>query len=77
MSVEKIGKVTFSRCDRLGKGRFGCVFKGKYGKSLIDVAIKKIVKGETLMDSSQYIKVDGHPNLIKCFCLKKTDNEFK
>ena len=77
MSLEKIGKITFSRSERLGKGQFGCVFKGKYGKDLIDVAVKRLVKDETMVDSSLYCKAEGHTNIIKFFCLKKRDIEFK
>ena len=71
MSVEKIGKITFSRSERLGKGQFGwCVFKGKYGKDLIDVAVKRLVKDESMVDSSLHCKAEF-------FCLKKRDIEFK
>jgi len=61
----------------LGKGQFGCVFKGKYGKDLIDVAVKRLVKDETMVDSSPYCKAEGHANISKFLCLKKRDIEFK
>lgn len=75
MSVEKIGKTTFDREEKLGKGRFGCVFRGSYGKHR-EVAIKRIDKSLSQVDSASYRKAEGHSNIIRFFCSYNKDVEF-
>lgn len=77
MSIEKIGKLSLDREQRLGKGCFGTVFCGKYGKNKIDVAIKRLDKVDVLFDLSAYRKAEGHPNIIRYYCTKRKDVEFK
>jgi len=61
MTEEHIGKVTFCKDDLLGEGRFGAVFKGKYG-SLPEVAVKRVKKAKTRLDPKSLPKV-GVPAL--------------
>ena len=42
--IVKVGKLTFSRDDFLGKGGFGTVFRGKLERTIDDLAIKRIEK---------------------------------
>ena len=74
--MERIGKLNFSRLDLIGKGRYGWVFKGKYNKGMIDVAVKRVEKRESQVESLLLSKADSHPNIVRYFCTKENDVEF-
>ena len=73
--MEKIGKLSFSRSDFLGKGRYGSVFYGKL-EGTLDVAVKRVEKRFTQVESKSLLKADGHPNIARYFCTKENDPEF-
>ena len=73
--MEKIGKLSFSRGDFIGRGRYGTVFRGKLEGSL-NVAIKRLEKRFTQVESHSLLKADGHPNIIRYFSTEESDIEF-
>ena len=74
--MEKIGKLSFNRAQLLGAGRLGKIFVGKFKNSL-EVAIKRVEKGETEVDFTLYMKVNGHPNIIQYYGDSSKDVEFR
>ena len=74
--LERIGKLNFCRSDLIGKGRYGSVFKGRYDRYMVDVAVKRLDKYDSQVESDILWKASGHPNVIRYFCLKDIDVEF-
>ena len=72
MQVE-IDKLRFRRSDRLGTGKFGWVFRGKY-ENVVTVAIKRMEKQLTELDSRLYSIANGHPNIIHYFYTNEDDD---
>jgi len=70
---EEIDKITFRRSDRLGTGKFGWVFCGKY-EHVVTVAIKRMEKQLTKLDSRLYNIANGHPNIIHYFYSNEDDD---
>jgi len=62
--VTEIGQLSIFRDERLGSGRFGSVFPGKFKDIEEEIAVKKMKKKEVVIDFSLYRKVNGHPNVI-------------
>ena len=52
------------RDERLGSGRYGSVFPGKFLHFPKEVAIKKMEKTKVRVDSRLYVKLNGQPNVI-------------
>ena len=73
--LEKIGKLSFCRADLVGKGRYSWVFRGKYD-NMVEVAVKRLEKRESQVESHLFRKADGHHNIIRYFCTKENDIEF-
>lgn len=73
--MEKIGKVSFSRSDFLGRGRFGSVFRGKLNNTL-DIAVKRVEKRLVHIEADTFFRADGHANIIRHYCTKDKDVEF-
>ena len=76
LTMEKIGKLTFSRADLIGSGKYGSVFRGTY-LNAVDVAIKRLDKSHTKIDSTLYLKAHEHQNIIQYFCVNNKDVEFR
>lgn len=76
--LETIGQLSFSRVDCLGSGRFGKVFTGKLTSDdgVIDVAIKRMKKEKTRLESILLLKANGHPNVINYYVTDESDVEF-
>ena len=74
-SVEAIGELSIFRSESLGSGRFGTVFAGQFANR-VDVAIKRMEKSQTKVDSNLYLKANGLPNLIEYYAINSTDIEF-
>ena len=72
MEVE-IDKLRFSRSDRLGTGKFGCVFRGKFA-NVVTVAIKRMKKQLTELDSIIYNIVSHHSNIINYYYTNEDDD---
>jgi hypothetical protein len=74
--MERIGKLSFRRADSIGLGKQHCeVFHGKFENTLA-VAIKRMQKKRTKVDSTFYLNTNGHPNIIQYFCTEDDDIEF-
>jgi hypothetical protein len=73
--MEKIGKLCFNREDFLGRGRYGTVFRGTL-EGVLNVAIKRVEKRFTQVESHFLLKADGHPNVIRYFSTEESDIEF-
>jgi len=65
--VEKVGRLTIFRAERLGTGRFGSVFPGKIKGFVEEVAIKLMEKKKFQIDSNLYVQVNQNPNLIRYY----------
>ena len=75
--MEKVGQLSILLAERLGTGRFGSVFQGKFTNVAEEVAIKKMEKKKVQVDSSFYIKANGYPNIIGYYGTETMDgNEF-
>ena len=75
--IVKVGKLTFSRDDFLGKGGYGTVFRGKLEGTTIDVAIKRIDKTELKKDFFEieiYPKIQQHPNIVRFHHVEKDED---
>jgi len=77
--AKQIGRLSYSRKDRLGTGSFGSVFKGKYrepGKPEIDVAIKRIENLDVNeIERLVMEKLEPHPNVLQYYCTEE-DGDF-
>ena len=74
--IEKVGPLSFCRSDLIGYGKFGTVFKGQY-KNAVNLAVKRFEKKNTRIDSSLYLQVCNHQNVIHYYCTKENcDIEF-
>ena len=76
--VKQIGRLSYSRKDRLGKRSFGSVFKGKYqepGKPEIEIAIKRIENLDVNEIERVVEKLEPHPNVLQYYCTKE-DGDF-
>ncbi len=76
--VKRIGRLRYSRKNRLGAGSFGSVFKGKYkepGKPEIDVAIKRI-ENIDVKDIEKVVleKLEPHPNVLHYYWTEEDDD---
>jgi hypothetical protein len=74
--MERIGKLTFNRADLIGSGKYGSVFRGTY-KDAVNVAIKRLDKRNTKIDSTLYIKAHEHQNIIQYISICNKDVEFR
>jgi len=74
-TMEKIGSVSFSRTDFLGRGRFGNVFQGKLNGTL-SIAVKRVEKRVAHIEADAFFRADGHANIIRHYCTKDKDVEF-
>ena len=76
--MERIGRISFNRSDFIGRGQFGCVFRGKLS-GLFDIAVKrvekKILKEENIPVGSLF-RADAHPNIIRTYCTKEKNEDF-
>ena len=75
-TVNRFGtELSFDRKDVIGRGGFGVVFKGKF-KNSIDVAIKRfeIVKVDINFEVSYMTTFEGHPNVLRCYCVEQDVN---
>jgi len=73
--LENVGELSFSRADCLGSGRFGKVFTGKLNNDM-KVAIKRMEKEKTQVDSILLLKARSHPNIIDFYVTDESDIEF-
>ena len=66
--VEKIGRLSLLRDERLESGRYGSVFPGKCQGVEEEVAIKRIKKKDNIrIDSNLYIMAKGQRNIINYY----------
>ena len=72
--MKKIGQLSFCLDGWFRRGRFGSVFVGRFNNSL-KVAVKKLEK-EITVDSSVYLKVNGHSNIVEYYATEGSDNAF-
>ena len=63
-SAVDIGRLNIFRAERLGSGRFGRVFTGKFKCFTEEIAIKRMRKRIVKVDSNLYLKANEHPNVI-------------
>ena len=72
------GKISINRDGLIGRGSFGCVFKGQLLKNCIDVAIKRIIKEKSTEEyfhiASLVMKMEPHPNILQHFSLEEDDD---
>lgn len=71
----KIGKLSFSRENRLGVGRFSSVFNGTF-ENTKSVAIKRLLKYQSRVDFHLLMNVGCHPNILQYCCIEQEDVEF-
>jgi thiazole synthase ThiGH ThiG subunit len=79
--MEEINGLEFDRSVLLGKGRYGSVFKGKIEKKKSDraltVAVRRVEKMETIVDSQMLLKQNTkHPNVVRFYGTEESDVEF-
>ena len=78
--MEIIGRIRFRRTDSIGLGKQHCeVFRGEYAqdaKYVRAVAIKRMQKQRTQVDSTFYCKTHVHPNIIQYFGTEDDEIEF-
>jgi len=75
MHMESFGSLTLRKVDHIGSGQFGKVFRGKYEKA-VTVAIKRMEKKKTKVDSRLYKLANDHPNVIQHYYTNK-DEDFE
>ena len=75
MHMEIFGSLTLRKVDHIGSGQFGKVFRGKYEKA-VTVAIKRMEKMRTKVDSRLYKLANNHPNVIHYYDTNK-DQDFE
>lgn len=76
-----VGSVEYYRGERIGRGRYGIVFYGKYGKEESgeqkDVAVKRVMKEEnpynTKLMETEILQME-HPNVIKLWCIEEDED---
>lgn len=79
--IKQVGQLSYRRKDRLGRGSFGTVFRGKLkhpsteNKPDIEVAIKRI----EIVDAKDVEIVDignipPHPNVLQYYCIVDDDD---
>ena len=78
--IKRIGRLSYSRQDHLGRGSFSSVFKGKFresdGSQEIDVAIKRVEKID-FMEMEKAIVLESielHPNVLQCYCTEEDED---
>ena len=76
LTMEKIGKLTLNRADLIGSEKYGYVFRGTY-LNAVNVAIQRLDKSQTKIDSTLYLKANEHQNIIQYFCVNNKDVEFR
>jgi len=77
--ADKIGpSINFCGNERLGSGRFGPVFFGRFTdiSQNLDVAIKRMRSDKMQVDSSLYVKANGKQNIIKYYGTHCSLDEF-
>ena len=70
-----VGKLSFYRENRLGLGKYSSVFKGKF-EDKKTVAIKRLLKDQSRVDSHLLLNGGGHPNILPYNCIEEADVEF-
>jgi len=75
MHKENFGRLSFMKVNYIGSGQFGKVFRGKYEKA-VTVAIKRMEKKKTKVDSRLYKLANDHPNVIQHYYTNK-DEDFE
>ena len=73
--MENIGRMSFSSAERLGSGRFGTVYPGKFQDFDEEVAIKKRWKKNVQVDSNLYVKTNGQQNIINYYGTEITEQD--
>ncbi len=77
--LKRIGRLSYSREDRLGTGSFGSVFRGKFReneeKPEIEVAIKRIeqIEGKEV-EKIVMGDIEPHPNVLQYYCVEEEDD---
>lgn len=73
--IVSIGKLNLDRKDRIGFGKYSSVFKGKF-EDKKTVAIKRLQKHQSRVDSHLLSNGGGHPYILAYFCIEDIDVEF-
>ena len=67
-------KIKLDRSKRLGEGRYGSVFLGRFNGK--EVAVKRLDKDIDVKNEELALKQLDHPNVIKLLH-SESDNDFK
>lgn len=71
----KIGKLCFFRENQIGVGKYSSVYKGTF-ENKKTVAIKRLLKHQSRVDSHLLMNAEGHPNILQYKCIEEEDIEF-
>ena len=67
MDTQEHGKLRFCRTDSLSIGKFGSTFRGTFERT-IDVAIKRILLKEYIVDLEVLRQAQNHSNILRYYC---------
>ena len=74
--LEEFADVSFYRSACIGTGKFGgWVYQGKF-KGIRDIAVKRVSKRLAFVESNDFVKADGHSNIIRHYSTEEEDVEF-